>query len=232
LTLVGSQTNKNLPGVANEGYGGWTWASFVVLTSSPDSKHPFSKFMYKKENGFVFDLHEFLKKYNNGKMPDVITFQLGGNDIFSAEDSNRKYRIAETLENADRLIGLFRKQAPDVIIGVGFVMPSATSQDAFGIHYKCGQTMWGFTQSQFRLNQAMAIHFAEKMKTDKKLFLIPMQVNLDRDHNFPTMEEAVNHGNSKKIIRQCNGLHPAAAGYSQMGDTLYAWLKYQLSQQK
>ena len=232
LTMVGSQKHKKFPGVAHEGYGGWTWASFVVLTSSPDGKRPVSKFMYKKANGFVFDLHEFVKKYNNGKMPDVITFQLGGNDIFLADDNSRKYKIVEVLENADRLINLFRSQAPDASIGVGFTTPSATSQDAFGIHYKCGQTMWGYTQNQFRLIQAMSVHFGEKMKKDKKLFLIPTHLNLDRDHNFPKMEEEINYGNSKKIIRQCNGLHPELAGYRQVGDSLYAWLKYQLNQKK
>lgn len=231
LTMIGSRKDPKFPGVAHEGYGGWSWASFLVMTPGEGVKEP-SKFMVRKDTGFAFDLKAFLDKYNGGKVPDFITFQLGVNDIFGATDANRKYRAAEVLENADRLLAEFRKFAPDAIIGVGYVTPSAASQDAFGIHYKCGQTMWGYNQNQFLLNQMMAVHFAEKMKKDKKLFLIPTQVNLDRDHNFPTLEEAVNHGNSKKIIRQSNGVHPAFTGYYQMGDTLYAWLKYQLSQKK
>ena len=231
LTMIGSRKDPKFPGVAHEGYGGWSWASFLVMTPGEGVKKP-SKFMVRKDGGFAFDLNAFLKKYGDGKVPDFITFQLGVNDIFGATDANRKYKVAEVLENADRLLAEFRKFAPDAIIGVGFTTPSATSQDAFGIHYKCGQTMWGFNQNQFLLNQAMAVHFAEKMKKDKKLFMIPTQVNLDRDHNFPMMEEAINHGNSKKIIRQCNGRHPAAAGYDQMGDSVYMWLKYQLSKMK
>ena len=225
LTMIGSCTNKNLPGVANEGYGGWTWASFLALGAQ-------SKFLQKKNGVYEFDLKAYLEKYNNGKEPDFITFQLGVNDVFGVTDALRKYKIAEVLENADTLLAKFRKEAPNAIIGVGFTTPSASSQDSFGIHYKNGQTVWGYMKNQFHLNQAMAVHFAEKMKKDKKLFLIPMQVNLDRDHNFPTMEEAINHGNSKKIIRQSNGVHPAHTGYYQMGDTLYAWLKYQLNQKK
>ena len=39
-----------------------------------------------------------------------------------------------------------------------------------------------------------------------------------------TMEGAKNI-----IIRQSNGVHPGAAGYNQMGDTYFCWIKYQLS---
>ena len=33
----------------------------------------------------------------------------------------------------------------------------------------------------------------------------------------------------ERFVRQSNGVHPAGAGYHQMGDTFYCWLKYQLS---
>ena len=40
--------------------------------------------------------------------------------------------------------------------------------------------------------------------------------------------ENVNLGNDAKILRQANGVHPAPAGYKQIGDTFYAWMKYHL----
>ena len=43
-------------------------------------------------------------------------------------------------------------------------------------------------------------------------------LNLDCEHNFPVYNGV-----------QCNGVHPTAAGYNQMGDTYYSWMKYQLS---
>lgn len=237
LTMIGTGTDGKTPGMAHEGYGGWTWESFLVLSQDRNQKeNPHyrfnepSKFLQKKDNSYIFDFAAFLKQYNNGKEPDFITFQLGVNDIFSETDANRNFRIAQILENADKLLAAFRRQAPDAVFGVGFVTPCASSQDAFGIHYKNGQTAWGFSQNQFRLNQAIAAHFEKSH--DKKLFLLPMQVNLDRDHNFPIQEENVNSGNPAKIIRQSNGVHPAPAGYNQLGDSLYMWLKYQLSQKK
>jgi hypothetical protein len=69
---------------------------------------------------------------------------------------------------------------------------------------------------------------------DKKVFLIPTAVNLDCENNFPARKEAINGvpvkgSRNTTIIRQSNGVHPAGAGYHQMGDTFYCWLKYQLS---
>lgn len=59
--------------------------------------------------------------------------------------------------------------------------------------------------------------------------MIPTNVGLDTENNFLTKLERVNGQNKTIITRQFNGVHPAASGYNQMGDTYYAWLKYQLA---
>ena len=240
LTMIGTHRGsgrKPLPGgVAHEGYGGWAWNTFLTRyldeaqLKNPTPVRKFyakSKFLTLKNGKPTFDLASYLKKNNNGKTPDVITFQLGVNDVFSASEENLDKRIQVILDNADKLIAAFRKEAPDALIGVGFVTPGA-NQDAFGQNYKCGQTAWGYHRNHFRLNQAMAKHFAGGK--DKKLVMIPTNVNLDTENNFPTRKEPVNSQNKTEISLQSNGVHPAPAGYNQMGDTFYAWLKNQLAE--
>ena len=239
LTMIGSHRGGGRTpepgGVAHEGYGGWTWKAF--MSRYPDASklekmtpvrqnYATNKFLVLKDGKRVFDLAAYLQKYNQGKAPDVITFQLGVNDVFSADDKNLDGRIKAILTNADNLIAAFRKDAPNALIGVGYVTPGA-NQDAFGTNYKCGQTAWGYYRNHFRLNQAMAKHFA-KYK-DAKLVMIPSNVGLDTENNFPTRKEAVNSQNKTVTSRQSNGVHPAPAGYNQMGDTFYAWLKNQLA---
>ena len=239
LTMIGSHCGggrMTVPGgVAHEGYGGWTWKAFMnrypdeakLEKMTPVQKnYATNKFLVLKDGKRVFDLTAYLKKYNQGKTPDVITFQLGVNDVFSADETALPQRIKTILEDADKLIGEFRKVAPDALIGVGYVTPGA-NQDAFGTSYKCGQTAWGYQRNHFRLNQAMAKHFA-KYK-DAKLVMIPSNVGLDTENNFPVRKEPVNSQNKAVISRQSNGVHPAAAGYNQIGDTYYAWLKNQLA---
>ena len=239
LTMIGTHCGggrKPVPGgVAHEGYGGWTWNTFMTRyqdetkLKNPTPVQKFyarSKFLTLKDGKPVFSLTEYLKKNNHGKTPDVITFQLGVNDVFGAEAENLDQKIKTILARADKLIAAFRKEAPDALIGVGFVTPGA-NQDAFGANYKCNQTAWGYFRNHFRLNQAMAEHFAKYR--DKKLVMIPTNVNLDTENNFPVRKEPVNSQNSTEIPLQSNGVHPAKDGYNQIGDTYYAWLKNQLS---
>ena len=221
MKMIGSRCGKDksvVPGgVAHEGYPGWTWGNFI------------NKFSAQKNGQTVFDLQSFVDKYNNGKMPDFITIQLGVNDVFGATPFNIANTLAEVEKNMDSLIFSFRKAAPEAIIGVGLVTPAAR-QDAFAVSYRNWQTAWQYKKNQFMLNSLMLKKFQNN--SDKKLFLIPTEVNLDCDNNFPTQMEPVNVGNTNMVSRQVNGLHPADAGYNQIGDTYYAWLKYQVSLQK
>ena len=56
--------------------------------------------------------------------------------------------------------------------------------------------------------------------------------NIDTENNFPVKVQFVNEGNKTKVSRQDNGVHPARAGYNQMGDTLYCYLKALLHNKK
>lgn len=238
LTMIGSHRGggrKPLPGgVAHEGYGGWTWATFMhryqdaSKMKTPVRKfYATSKFLTKNKAGkVVFDLKQYFKKYSKGVRPDIVTFQLGVNDVFSANDSNRCARIKMILNNADRLLDAFRKELPDAIFAVGYVT-GGSNQDGFGTNYKNGQTAWGYYVNQFRLNQALEKHFAAKK--DPKIVLVPVNVNLDTENNFPVRNLPVNMGNRRRMVRQSNGVHPAADGYNQMGDSYYAFMKYILS---
>ena len=236
LVMLGTHRGSGRPplpgGVAHEGYGGWKWDSFLTrwreidpaAKSTPIQRfYAKSKFLMLKDGKPVFSLANYLKK-NNFKMPDVVTFQLGVNDVFGATDANRDQMIEKILDNAEKLIANFRREAPNALIGVGFVTPGA-NQDAFGNNYKCGQTSWGYYVNQFRLNQAMARRFAGR----DKLVMIPGNINLDSENNFPAVKEAANAENPTEVFRQSNGVHPAASGYNQMGDAYFAWLKNMLA---
>ena len=221
LTMIGTRHHnprgmKIADAVRHEGYAGWRWKSF--LTNFGGKKH--SKFLFKKDGKIVVSLKDYLKKYNF-PTPDVITVQLGGNDIFAAVDDNRDERIKEILADADTLIAALRKDAPNAIFGVGFLPPNA-NQDAFGDKYKCRQTAWGKQKNQFYMNCAMQKHFAAK---HPDIIMIPTGLGVDSENNFPVRKELANQRNKTIVARQNNGVHPNNDGYRQVGDVNYAWLK-------
>ena len=63
----------------------------------------------------------------------------------------------------------------------------------------------------------------------ERIFLVPVNVNLDTVHNYPTTTGPVNARSDVPASRGANGVHPAPAGYYQLADTLYYWLKARLS---
>ena len=235
LKMVGSHSGSGRKvspgGVAHEGYGGWKWQTFMTkYNPNPTGRFRYagsSKFLFPQADGKrVFDIPKYLEKYNKGEKPDIVTFQLGVNDVFHGSAENIDQYCKDILSNADKLIAEFRKVLPNAIFGVGFVTQGA-NQDAFGFNYKCGQTAWGYYRNSMRLNQIMQKHFAAYK--DPRLFMIPVSVALDTENNFPARKSAINSQNTDEVMRQNNGVHPAPSGYRQMGDVYYAWLKYILS---
>lgn len=224
-------------GVAHEGYGGWTWWSFcekwksdedcAKLKTNREKLYARSPFL-KMENGEKkLDIQGYFDRMNGGKAPDIITFQLGVNDIFSATDEDVDAKIKTIFKYMDKLLEAFRKAAPDAVIGVGITTPGAATQDAFGKNYKSRHSRWQYKKNQHRLAEAMMRKFASA--NPYKVELVPVYLNLDCENNFPVQTEPVNQDNEKKIARQSNGVHPAAAGYRQIGDTFYCWMKHVLA---
>ena len=227
FTLVGTRSNGE---GKHEGYGGWRWESFLTRwgfsgSSANDGMHPDrpvgfnSPFLFEKNGKGVFDLNEYFRRNNQGKIPDAVSFQLGLNDFFRATDEKIADVTKISLENMEKLIGEFRKLNPAPEIFVFQHIPGA-NQDAFGKNYACDQTSWQYRKNLDYYNRALL----QKSK-ELKFNIVPVYINIDTENNFPVVNEPVNQDNPAKIQCQNNGVHPSKAGYNQMGDTLYCRLK-------
>ena len=232
LTMIGSHNGAgHKPGkIAHEGYGGWTWKRFCTRWTDRKNYRAKSKFLALANKKPILDFKAYINKYGNGKNPDFITIMLGTNDVYSASDDNLMQKIKTILSYADKFITEIKKNAPNAQIGLALTVPPASSQDAFGSNYKCGQTRWQYRRNQFQLVKTMIKRFAnEKVKN---VSLIPAFVGLDCENNFPMRNEKVNSRNTKTVARHSNGVHPTGAGYKQIADSFYCWLKFKLSNAK
>ena len=221
LTMIGTKLpyKGKDEAVKHEGYSGWAYATFL-------QKGPFVKMV----NGFpVLDFEGYFKQNNAGKAPDFVTIQLGVNDIFGARDYTVRTAVSGILSDMDQMIKALRKAAPQAVIGIGLPTPGA-SQDAFGKVYGCRQTRYQYKRNIFALSHAVIRRYHNS--ADKKIFIVPIHVNLDTVNNFPAAMTPVNQGNTVQLSCQTDGLHPAPAGGRQLGDALYGFLKYQMSLKK
>ena len=151
-----------------------------------------------------------------------MTIFLGPNDIFSYQDETITAGIEEMLGHYDKLIEMVKAASPATRIGVMLPVPPAASQDAFGNNYANSQTRWQYKRNQHALVLEMIKRYANRQSD--RVQLIPTHLNLDSVHNYPTETVTPNAHAEMKVVRQSNGVHPAATGYRQIGDTVFAWL--------
>ncbi len=238
VTLIGTRRFEpkgvKIPAnIVHEGYGGWRWESFLTRwgfrgRNKNDGMHPDrpigknSPFIFPDPSNpdkGIFDLEKYFKLHNKGNSPDIVSFQLGLNDFFLATDENIAERTAKSLANMEKLIAEFRKLKPAPEMFIFLHIPGA-QQDGFGKSYACGQTSYQYRKNLDFYNRALL-----KKSKELKLRVVPVYINIDTENNYPFQAQPVNGENKQKVMRQHNGVHPAPAGYNQMGDTLYCNIK-------
>ena len=207
------------PGVAHEGYGGWTWAAFLTRfdpappppTGNTPAPKRTSPFVYGDATGKgVLDLPRYFREYCDGQPPDVVMFLLGINDCFGAKPDDRTamdQTIDATLDNAEKLLAAFRKAAPKAVFAIGLTPPPNSREEGFVANYQGRYHRWGWKRIQHRLVQRMLERFGKR--ESEGIQLVPTELNIDPIDGYP-----VN-----------NGVHPNAEGYAQLGTSFYAWLK-------
>lgn len=208
------------PGVAHEGYGGWTWERFAShYEPNPDGTHRkrTSPFVYLGADGEpVLDLNRYFDEQFNGERPDFVTFLLGINDCFSADPDDPAAidaRIDAMFSHADKLLTAFRAAAPQAELGICLTTPPNAREEGFEANYHGRYHRWGWKRIQHRLVQRQIGHFAGRQS--EGIFLVPTQLNLDPVDGYPTN----------------NGVHPNEFGYRQIGASIYTWLKARLQAQ-
>ena len=235
LTLIGESGPGGDTGNRHEGYGGWTFERFATQWDSEDYREQDGR-MRRARSPFVFevqgaepalDFQRYLDANNDGEAPDFIAILLGCNDTFSADEETIEERIDAMFAHMNTLIAAIRAAAPDTEIGLLTLIPPAAGQDAFAANYRCGQTRWQYRRNQHRVVERQYETLGGR--EDDGIFLVPAHSNLDTVHGFPRVTVPANAHAEEEISRMSNGVHPSQAGYYQVGDSLYCWLKSRLA---
>ncbi len=238
ITLVGHVPGAKNPNVRIEGYGGWTARRFATFykveerQSGPEDWKTWnsssSPFLYADGSGKSgLDFARYCREFNGGKGLDFVTFLLGCNDNFGANDETIEASIDTMFKYYDMLVEMVHQVRKDTKIGMLLLVPPSGTQDGFGANYKCGQTRWQYKRNQHRVVERTMEKYGKREKDN--IFLIPSNVNLDCLHNYSSSKVQWNSETKEEGSRLNNGVHPSAEGYRQIGDTIFCWIKAQLA---
>ena len=227
VRLIGTNRSKD-NAVCHEGYPGWTAVRFAAKYSvEKHSKKGGSPFVYLGKDGSKkLDFARYCQEFNEGEVPDIVTCFLGANDIAYAEEDSIEKVIDRMIKHLDMLVSMVRVVSQETIIGIMLPVPPAGSQDAFGASYNTRLTRWQYKRNQHRLVERLLQSYSNRDK--ENIFVVPTEVNLDCIYNYPMKKMKRNAHVSASVWRLANGIHPGIGGYGQIGDSLYAWLKYRL----
>jgi len=251
-TPIGSHAGGGKPvvpgGVAHDGYGGFSWNSFLTrwaysfeelpgpqnkaeeeqmralgVTKLPKSQayRLRSPLLRLKDGKPVLDIPAWLNKINGGKAPDYIVIQLGGNDMFGARPEQLDEKVAKVMENARTLLGELRKHAPQAVIGVA-TEPCGCGQDGFGANYGCAQSKYQFRRNAQRYNRELDALI--KGLKDPRIVILPLHQSIDPENSFLTGSFKAHARSEKKVKRDRNALHASMEGGRQFGDAIASWL--------
>lgn len=190
-------------------------ATIAFTDVQPVSGNPFW-------NGTAIDYQNYLTT-NGLQTPEVVVIQLGINDTFSLGSDTAVVDLCATaFPKLDVLINSILAVNSTIKVAV-CAPPSYASQDAFGYNYACGQTSRRAKRNITTFNKQLFAYYNNKEAS--RIYVISGGINMDALNNFPESTVAVNARNSKTTIEQTNGVHPAASGYYQESDVMFAFIK-------
>ena len=190
----------------------------------------FSAENYLTETGYYLEEGEEVHKFWNpdkksfdwnyykettGFQPNVVLLHLGTNGLLSGE------------ENADhicKIVELIRKDDKNIPI---YVVQTIYQSDQNGIgsmKMNNGSLMF---QGQHKSQRDLAVfqlmgYLDEKLSDEKKVYLVPAGISMDSENAFTMEERLVNPYSEKTEAVAVDAVHPSAAGYYQIADTIYS----------
>lgn len=236
LQLIGTRgRGKELGEVRHEGYGGWTARRFATSyvdpksydKNDPDAK-PGSPFLFKNNpddeaEEAKLDLRRYCDENNGGVLPDFVTFIIGCNDVFRASDETIEEEAGESIRYHEVLVAMIRRAAPEAWIGFLMLPPPAASQDAFGKDYGSRYLRWQYLRNRQRLNELFLETFGNRVA--ERMEVLGDYLNIDPVHGYEAVEVPASLHSEEEVSRLNSGVHPNAAGYNQIGDGVYAWIR-------
>ena len=238
--------------MAHDAYGGFAWSDFLkrwrysvhvlegiqdkaereqilalgVINVPKSDDYRMRSPLLRLENGKpVLDIPMWLKRINDGKSPEFIIIELGGNDVFSASSAQSAEYVASAMKNARILLAELRKHAPESMIGVT-TGQAGCSQDGFGFNYGCRQSQFQYRRNIQFYNREISKLLKEL--NDPAIELVPIHHCIDSVNSYIKKSRPVHRRSSINKEIDVNALHPNQEGGYQVGDAIYCWLRKKL----
>jgi len=210
VKLLGTQhytAQDSIDGIFHEGRPGWTWGMYCRDLKSP--------FVFGYYPGV--DIEKYITDSLKNERPDIITIFLGINDLYNVGTSSLE-EIDSGIDNIFEswnmglLIDEFQETFPNTPIGIILTPPANERLNTWYSQTGDSSSAFEYKKKQHRLVQRYIDRYKELGKPN--FSMIPIYANIDTYYGYP----------------ETNLQHPNLYGYEQIANSVYGWVKYQISQ--
>lgn len=216
ITLLGTRgSGAN----RHEGRSGWTITAYTSNYSDGTvGANPFWI-------GGAVNFSQYLTN-NSIAIPDWVFIDLGINEIFlKKSDNDAKHKANSDFLNLDTLISSIKAAGVNVKVGLIIPSPPSYDQDSFALSQAFGRTRTRFKRNILVWARELIKKYAGQEAS--RIYIVPSNLNLDTENNMSSAASApINSRSTVNKARQNNGVHPGTTGYQQIGDAVWAFLKY------
>lgn len=204
---------RDIDGYKCEARLGFSANDYLTETNyAYETGKPLQPFFNKETNQFDWNYY----KQTTGCDPDVVEIFLGTNgiDVDPTENGNHIIHIIDLIRQAD----------PDIPIYMVNTIYTA-NQDGIGSWQNSHDVAllpgrYKFEEDKKVFN--LMVYLAEKLSNYNKVYLIPAAITHDSANDFDTQMQVKSPYSDMTVEVPDNGIHPGAAGYNQIADTIYS----------
>lgn len=154
-------------------------------------------------------------KSTTGFDPDVVILHLGTNGLLSGE---------ENAKNICKIVELIHKDDKNLPIYVVNTIYQSDQNGIGSMKMNNGALMF---QGEYKQQRDLAVFqlmqsLNEKLSGEKNVYLVPAGISVDSENVFVTEERRVNPYSEETEAVAVDAVHPGAAGYYQIADTIYS----------
>ena len=233
LVATGSRQNDGVVTLAAANASGLTGSVTVAYSADDTDLASNTLILNFFVRASVFDFDQYCTDTSTAMASgDWVLIHLGINDVASyGADSTVEAFITNTLAPAVAAIvgtgvGGIRESVSGIRIGIMLPIPPSQDQDAFGNNYANSINQRQYKRNIDILREWMITTYGSMEASG--IYLCPVHLGVDPYYSMSFGSAApANARVATTIARQSNGVHPASAGYWQMADQVYAFLKGQ-----
>ena len=172
----------------------------------------------------VIDVQSWLNRINEGRAPDILIVDLGGNGVFNQTPETIEAHVRDVqLKDAAELLRVMRAACPDTLFAMATRCVGACDQSAYGKNYG-GRFSQQQAHKNFMFWNRALMEFVRTFN-DPHLTLVPVSQSVDPLRGYPSTTEPASAQLTAKVVRGTNAIHPTIEGGRQIGDAYYAWLR-------